>query len=157
MILTTHILSGAVLGANVKNPYAVAGLAVAVHFALDLLPHGDYLNKKSKLKEFWKVGIDLAIGFFILTSIFFVRGFAPTENLNINNIIIGIFFSLLPDGTTFLYWKMGVKFLKPIYDFHQKIHHVQFPDNAPEREFRLKNNLWDILISFVSIVALILI
>lgn len=152
MILTTHILSGAVLGANVKNPYAVAGLAIALHFALDLLPHGDYLNKKSSLKEFWKVALDLAIGLFIVAAIFYSHGSASTADLR--NIIIGIFFSLLPDGTTFLYWRMGMKFLKPIKRFHEKLHF--YPEFSPKSEFRLKNNLFDILISTVSILALLI-
>lgn len=151
MILTTHILSGAVLGANIENPYAVAGLAVAVHFILDILPHGDYLNKKSKLREFWKVALDLTIGLGAIYAIFFVRGFTSTADLR--NIIVGIFFSLLPDGTTFLYWRMGMKFLKPIKTFHEKLHF--YPEFSPESEFRLKNNLFDILISLISLITLI--
>lgn len=151
MILTTHILSGAVLGANVQNPYAVAGLAVTVHFLLDLLPHGDYLNKKSGWKEFWKVALDLAIGLVTVAAILFCRCPTPT---NIFNIAIGIFLSLLPDGTTLLYM-MGIKFLKPIYNFHQKLHLIHYPDFAPERRFKLKNNLWDIFISLISLITLI--
>lgn len=150
MILTTHILTGAVLGANIQNPYAVAGLAVAVHFLLDLVPHGDYLNKKSSLKEFWKVALDLAIGLGTVAAILFFRCPTPT---NIFNICIGIFFSLLPDGTTFLYWKMGMKFLKPIKRFHEKLHY--YPEFSPESKFRLKNNLFDIFISLVSLISLI--
>jgi len=149
MILTTHILSGAVLGANVQNPYAVAGLSVAVHFALDLLPHGDYLDKKSSFKEFWKVAMDLAIGLGAVAAILFFRG--PTSNNNLN-IAIGIFFSLLPDGTTLLYM-MGMKFLRPIKKFHEKMHF--YPDFSPERRFKLKNNLFDILISLISLITLI--
>lgn len=152
MILTAHILTGAVLGANIQNPYAVAGLAVAVHFALDLLPHGDYLNKKSKLREFWKVALDLAIGLGTVAAILFFRDPTPKD---ISNIAIGIFFSLLPDGTTVLYWNMGIKFFKPIYNFHQKLHLVHYPDFAPERRFKLKNNLFDIFISLVAIVTLL--
>jgi hypothetical protein len=151
MILTTHILSGAVIGANVQNPYAVAGLAVALHFALDILPHGDYLNKKSKLHEFWKVAIDLVVGLGTVYAIFFLRDGASTADLQ--NIAIGIFFSLLPDGTTFLYWKMGIRFLKPIKMFHEKLHF--YPEFSPESEFRVKNNLFDILISLAAVVMLI--
>jgi hypothetical protein len=153
MILTTHILAGATVGANVQNPYAVAGLAVAMHFTLDLLPHGDYLDKKSKLREFWKVVLDLAIGLGAVAAILFFRG--ETSTADLRNIIIGIFFSLLPDGTTFLYWKMGVKFLRPIYNFHQKLHLMHYPDFAPERRFKLKNNLFDILVSLISLITLI--
>lgn len=150
MVLTTHILSGAVLGANVQNPYAVAGLSIAVHFLLDLVPHGDYLNKKSKLREFWKVALDLAIGLGIVFWVFSFENIGDPTTLR--NIAIGIFFSLLPDGTTFLYWKIGMKFLKPVYLFHQKLHRA--PDFSPKRQFRLKNNFFDILISLLSLIVL---
>jgi len=153
MILTTHILSGALVGAEVKNPYAVAGIAIAVHFLLDMLPHGDYLNKKSSYRDFWKVGVDLVIGFGLIATVLFRRGETSTDVLYIRNVAIGIFFSLLPDGTTFLYWKMGVKFLAPLKRFHEKLHY--YPDFSPGRQFRLKNNLWDILISVASLTILI--
>jgi len=149
MILTTHILTGALLGREINNPYAVAGLALASHFVLDLLPHGDYLNKKSSFKEFWKVGIDLAVGLGAVAAIFF---FSDPTPKNIFNICIGVFFSLLPDGTTFLYWKMGMKFLKPLKKFHEKLHY--YPDFSPKRQFRFKNNLFDIAISLVALVTL---
>jgi hypothetical protein len=151
MILTTHILAGAVIGRAIQNPYEVAGLAIAVHFALDLFPHGDYLNKKSSFKEFWKVAIDLTIGLGAVYAIFFSRDIASAENLR--NIVIGIFFSLLPDGTTIMYWKMGMKFLKPLKKFHEKLHY--YPDFSPKRQFRLKNNLLDIAISLVALLTLI--
>ncbi|HLM84445.1 MAG TPA: hypothetical protein VK254_04540 [Candidatus Bathyarchaeia archaeon] len=154
MILTTHILSGALVGAEIKNPYAVAGLAVGLHFVLDILPHGDYLDKKSGWREFWKVALDLAIGLGLIAALFFRRGETPFDFLYLRNIWIGIFFSLLPDGTTLLYWKMGMKFLKPIYVFHQKLHRAS--DFSPERKFSFRNNPWDILISLASIFALII-
>ena len=153
MILTTHILAGALIGREIKNPYEIAGLAVAVHFALDLLPHGDYLNKKSKLREFWKVAVDLAVGLGTVAAIFFLRDPISNNALYMQNIAIGVFFSLLPDGTTLLYWKMGMKFLKPIKKFHEKLH--RHPEFSPESEFRLKNNFLDILISLISLFALI--
>jgi hypothetical protein len=151
MILTTHILAGAVLGKEINNPYAVAGLAIAVHFLMDLVPHGDYLNKKSKMREFWKVAFDLAVGLGTVVAILFFRGEPSVANLR--GIAIGIFFSLLPDGTTLLYWKMGMKFLKPIKMFHEKMHF--YPDFSSKREFRLKNNLFDILVSLTAVTTLI--
>jgi hypothetical protein len=151
MILTTHILAGALLGREINNPYAVAGLAVAMHFTLDLLPHGDYLNKKSGFRDFWKVALDIAIGLGTVYAIFFLR--SATSTANLENIIIGIFFSLLPDGTTFLYWKMGVKFLKPIKKFHEKLHY--YPEFSPGSKFRLRNNLLDIFISLAAVIMLI--
>jgi hypothetical protein len=151
MILTTHILSGAALGANVKNPYAVAGLSIVLHFLLDTLPHGDYLNKKSRLREFWKVAVDLAVGFGLVFWAISLKGITSPDILR--NIIIGIFFSLLPDGTTLLYIWMKMKFLKPVKDFHERLH--LFSNGAPERKFRLKNNLLDIFISLASLLLLL--
>ena len=153
MILTTHILSGALIGAEIKNPFYVAVISIIVHFFLDLFPHGDYLNKKSRLRDFWKVGVDLLFGFLL---IFFVIHFKKiSDPLILRNIYIAIFFSLLPDATTFSYLWLKMKFLKPIYDFHQKLHHIHYPDFAPEREFRLKNNLWDIIISLISLILFV--
>jgi hypothetical protein len=150
MILTTHILSGAALGANIQNPWLVAGLSTILHFILDLFPHGDYLNQKSTWRDFWKVIIDLAFGLGIVFIIILFRDPAPQTILN---IAIGIFFSLLPDGTTFLYLFMKMKFIKPLKTFHENLHY--YKNGAPEREFRLKNNLGDIFISLVSLIILI--
>ncbi len=153
MILTTHILSGALIGAEIKNPFYVAVVSVIVHFLLDLFPHGDYLNKKSTWRDGWKTVTDLAFGFTLLAAAIFIRGETSNNGLYIMNIGIGVLFSLLPDGITLFYWKMGMKFLRPVYDFHQKLHRA--PDFSPEREFRLKNNLWDIFISLISLIILI--
>jgi len=46
-----------------------------------------------------------------------------------------------------------VKFLKPIYVFHQKLHRA--PDFSPKRKFCFKNNFLDILISLISLATLI--
>ena len=151
MILTTHILSGAALGANIQNPYAVAALSIVLHFLLDILPHGDYLNKKSRLWEFWKVAVDLAFGFALIGGIIFFRSI--TDESTLRNISVGIFFSLLPDGATFLYFWMKMKFLKPIKNFHEKLH--CYKNGAPEREFRLENNLFDIFFTLASLLLLL--
>jgi hypothetical protein len=153
MILTTHILSGALIGAKIKNPFYIAVISIAVHFVMDTFPHGDYLNEKSKLKEFWKVAIDLAIGLGLVFSVLFIRG-DLSNPVFLENIAIGIFFSLFPDGTTFLYSWMKLKFLRPIKHFHEKLHF--HPALTPEREFRLKNNLWDIIISLATLLLLII-
>ena len=150
MILTTHLLSGAALGANIKNPWLVVILSLILHFILDTLPHGDYLNQKSSWRDFWKVIIDLALGLGIVFIIILSRDPALQTILN---IAIGIFFSLLPDGTTFLYFFMKMKFIKPLKTFHENLHY--YKNGAPEREFCFKNNLWDIFISLISLLILI--
>jgi len=153
MVLTPHILSGAALGANVQSPWAVAVFSIILHFLLDTLPHGDYLNKKSRLGEFWKVAVDLTLGFALVAGALTFKGITD-ENM-LRNVALGILFSLLPDGTTFLYIWMKMKSLSPIKKFHEKLHY--HPDFSPKRQFRFKNNLWDILISFTSLLILLLI
>src|SRR4030042_3369309 len=145
MILTTHILTGAALGASAKNPYAIAGLSIVLHFLLDFFPHGDYLNKKTRFREIWKGLLDFFAGIFVVAAIVYFRQDFRNEALLVN-ILTGVFFSLLPDFTTFLYLFLGMKFVKPIYNLHQKLHLLHYPDFAPEREFSFKNNLWDILV-----------
>lgn len=39
MLVTNHVLSGAVLGAAVRNPWLAFPLGVASHFVLDATPH----------------------------------------------------------------------------------------------------------------------
>jgi hypothetical protein len=151
MIFTTHILSGAAIGAEVKNPYAVAGLAVVLHFLLDMIPHGDYVNEKSTLKDWWKEAISFSTGIFLLSIVFAVRGIPDWPTLR--NIGIGIFFSLLPDATHFMYRFMGMKFLRPIKDFHEGLHY--WPNRSPHREFRLKNEYWEIAVILISLISLL--
>ncbi|MDD5489723.1 MAG: hypothetical protein PHP25_03550 [Candidatus Moranbacteria bacterium] len=152
MILTTHILSGAALGANVENPWAVAVLSVVLHFVLDTLPHGDYLNRKSSILEFWKVLVDIAISILILIGIVNCCR-QMSDPITTRNIFIGIFFSLLPDGTTFMYCHLGMKFLKPVKKFHEYLHF--YKNGAPQRQFSLRNNLFDILVSLISLMFLV--
>ena len=39
MLLTNHVLSGALIGALVRRPAPAFALGVASHFALDTVPH----------------------------------------------------------------------------------------------------------------------
>lgn len=148
MILTTHILSGALIGAKIRNPFLIAAISIVVHFLLDMLPHGDYLNKKSRIREFWKVAIDLGIGLGVVLAMLY--RYPPLDEIS---IAIGIFFSLLPDATTFLYLWMRMEFFQSLKKFHEGLHRYQ--NGAPEREFHLKNNLWDIIISLASLFLLL--
>ncbi len=115
MVLTPHILAGAVIGAEVKNIWVVLGLGLASHYLMDALPHWDYsveLNLK-KIKDMAKIGLDLLIG---LTIVFVVA--EPLDWY----LAAGIFFALLPDLIQFLYLGFGLDFLKPLTRFHRWIH-----------------------------------
>jgi hypothetical protein len=51
VLLTNHVLSGALIGALVRRPAPAFAVAVASHFALDALPHwGDWGSKRRFLQ-----------------------------------------------------------------------------------------------------------
>lgn len=54
MLVTNHVLSGAVIGAVVRSPWVAFPLGVASHFALDATPHW---GKWSDDTEFMRVAV----------------------------------------------------------------------------------------------------
>lgn len=151
MILATHALAGAAIGKHIENPWLVVVLSIFLHFVLDTFRHGEYLNQNSKMREFWKVILDLAIGLTIISIIIFFSDFSQA---NMKNVLLGVFFSLLPDFLTLLNWKLGVKFLKKYYDFHNWLH--KYPRFSKERDFNLRNGINDIIFSLAAIIFLLL-
>lgn len=154
MILTTHALTGAVIGKNVDNVWLIILSAILFHFIFDSLPHGEYIetiNKKSNIKNtWWKVGLDLSLGLSIIFAFIFWSNF---DSIKIRNILIGSFFSMFPDFLTFLYWKFNFKFLEKIYEFNLWIHHIFF--RSQDRKWNFRNAINDILVCFISILLLV--
>jgi len=151
MILTTHALTGAVIGKNVENIWLVIILSLASHYILDFFRHGEYLNRKSKWSDFWKVSVDLITGGIMILALIELRNIPSSVQIN---MFWGAFFSMLPDFLTLLYWKFGVNFLKKLFNFHAWIH--RYPPLAPEREWKPRNVINDIIISIVAILFLLL-
>ena len=151
MTLTTHVLTGAVIGTELNNPYAIAATSLAVHFLIDSIPHADYIHKKSTLKDSWKIILDLAVGLLLIGALFAIKS---TANLPVKNILIAIFFSLLPDLITFFYCHLKMKFLRPIKIFHENIHF--YKNSSPKRQFNFKNSYLEIIISIASLGILFL-
>lgn len=153
MILVTHILAGAVIGENLDNPWLIIPTAILGHFALDALPHGEYINSFKKKLTFkntwWKVGLDLLSGLLIVFLFIFLSGFTVVK---IENILIGVFFSILPDFLNLLYWKFGFKFLEKIHNFHHWIHRSS--QNMKNNNWNLQNAKNDIIISIIAITLL---
>lgn len=150
MILATHELVGAAIGEKIHNPWLIIVLSLAMHFALDTFRHGEYLGQKPTIKNtLWKVSLDLTVGLAII--IFYISIKHPGPSI-IGNIFLGAFFSIFPDGLTFLYWKANAKFFKKIIYFHSWIHRYSLP--SPECEWTLRNSLNDIIFSLIAIVIL---
>lgn len=151
MILTTHALAGAVIGKNIDNPWLIIALSLFLHYILDIFRHGEYLDGNSRWRDFWKVGLDLAAGGFIIAAVIVYQDIPPAI---IFHILLGMFFSMFPDLLTLLHWKMGMKFLGPFYAFHLWCH--RYPPLAPERKWNLRNTANDIVISVISLLLLFL-
>ncbi|MCX6762927.1 MAG: hypothetical protein NT093_04070 [Candidatus Moranbacteria bacterium] len=151
MTLATHIITGTVIGTKLNNPLAIASAAIVFHFLLDALPHGDYVNEKSTLRDWWKEAISLSIG--LSVAFFSIAAHGIPEWAILKNILIAIFFSLLPDATHFMYRFMKMNFLRPIKNFHESLHY--YPNGSPQREFRLKNEYWEIGIALISVLILL--
>jgi hypothetical protein len=154
MILATHTLAGAVIGKNIQNPWIIAVLSLIFHYILDTVKHGEYVETfDSKVgfgNTWWKVLLDLSSGFSILLAILlYLRPDAAT----VRNIFIGSFFSMLPDFFTFIYWGTRWKFFEKLYKFHTYCHRL--PRFSPERQWKLSNETYEIIIGLTAIVILL--
>jgi hypothetical protein len=156
MILTTHALTGAVIGKYIDNPAIIIATSLGIHFMMDTLRHGEYFNSRTATikNTWWKIAIDLTVG---LSAIFlFILVKHPGVRL-IQNIFIASFTSLLPDGLTLIYWKYPkIKILAIIKDFHGWAHcYGRSPRFSPERQWTWRNAVNDIVISAVALFSLI--
>jgi hypothetical protein len=151
MILITHALVGAALGKQLRNPFIIVPLGIALHYCLDTFRHGEYLNRKSTFRNTtWKVALDLFSGLAILA---FYLKFSHVSQVTTRNILLGTFFSMFPDLLTVLYWKFNFNFLKKIYEFHEWIH--PYPKGDRRYDWNLRNNLNDIIFSLIAIILLL--
>ena len=154
MILATHALTGAVLGRFISNPWILIPVAIASHFALDNLRHGEYVESFDSRTAFrntwWKIALDISIAGALLGLVFYFKFPGLTVG---RNMLLGGFFSTLPDLLTVLFWKFRWSWLSPIYNFHAGIMH-RYPRFSPEREWNLRNAWNDIAISALSILIL---
>ncbi len=157
MILTTHALTGAVIGKNIENPWLVIILSLVIHYAMDSFRHGEYFDDRiATVKDtWWKVTSDLLIGFFIIFLIFY---FQKSDFLTVRNVFIGVFFSIVPDFITLMYWTFKKnKFLAKIKAFHSWAHrYSKFPKYSKERQWTFHNVINDIIISTFAVIMLLL-
>ena len=122
-----------------------------VHFFLDTFRHGEYFDSRTATVKStaWKVLLDLSVGGSVILAYFI---FTKPPSLVISNMLIGAFFSMLPDLITVIYWKFHSKLLKRIIRFHMFCHrYTRFPQFSPERQWTLRNATNDILFSLLAI------
>jgi len=156
MILATHALVGAAIGKNIENPYLVILLSLIVHFLLDSFRHGEYFDSRiATIKDTtWKILLDLSTAGIVL--LFFALSAHPNFS-TARNILLGAFFSMLPDFFTVLFWKFHWKILAEIKKFHSFCHrYSRFSKFSLERQWTLRNATNDIFFSILAIFLLFL-
>lgn len=151
MILTPHLLLGAVIASRIEYiPLAII-LAFLSHYLLDLIPHIEYsienIEKKQwqkSLPDFLKVFLDFSLG--ILLILIFSNPPAGGQPI----IFICVFFAILPDGLTLLNYFFSNKILKiHRYIHHKKIHFLR--NKKISFHWRVLSQL---LVVFISILLL---
>lgn len=117
MLLFAHIITGAVIGQELKNPVIISGLAFTSHFALDMIPHWNYdVPKKLDWWEYGKVTPD-----FIASSAIYLAYIYSQPQLWLA-VSLGVFFAALPDFLTLgKYVPFLNRFLKPVNFIHDKL------------------------------------
>lgn len=155
MILTTHALTGAVIGKNINNIWLVIILSIVIHFIMDAFRHGEYVEvfdgKVTIWNSAWKTILDLIVGFSII--LFFIK-FQNLDAIEIRYMVIGALSSVFPDFITLLYWKFRWPFLGKYYAFHTWFH--KYPRHALERQWNMRNAVNDMVISTLAIILLFL-
>jgi len=115
MLLTVHVIAGAVVGVAVQNPIFSAPIAFATHLLLDSVPHWNYpVPKQKNFLSFWQsFGPDMVAT--VATSIGIIIWFWSFWPL----VVWGIGWACLPDFLT-LYQKTKPwsRWLKKYYTLH---------------------------------------
>lgn len=123
MILSPHMIAGSAIASRIESYSLILILGVLVHFALDMLPHWDYLefdlNKISAAKYrifLVEVATDILAGIILIWLIFGLSSWQI--------IFWGAFCGALPDGMVFLNHLTKQKFLTLVKfkKFHDSIH-----------------------------------
>jgi hypothetical protein len=128
MLVTNHVLSGAVLGAALARPLPAFALGVASHFALDAIPHWGQWGDD---EVFFKVAV--ADGLTGLAAMAVLTRLAATQGPPrlAASVLAGMAGAALPDLDKPADLLLGhTLWPAPVNDFH---HGIQ--DEAPQRFF----------------------
>lgn len=169
MLLTPHIIAATAIANQTQNIWLVGILSVASHYLLDALPHTEYnvrilkretrdsesekiissggeISKAKSLARI-KVYLDFLVGITVSSILAYKNNF-------FNLIIPIIFFSTLPDGLLYLYWRYPQsKLLAKLRQFHRLVHinHNKVKSKWLEIGFQILVILFSLLIIILKI------
>jgi hypothetical protein len=125
MFLTTHVLTGGLIGLKVQDPALEAVTAFSSHIILDSLPHfgwdklGDNFTKNRALFAIGLFDASLALTSYIVLVLRFPDQWP--------HITIGMFFAALPDLIYIPRDFLGILIGKRFYKFHGNVQWGEFP------------------------------
>lgn len=133
MFITIHAATGALVGTQIANPILSFLINFALHFVMDIIPHGDKelgkrffgllnkkLNEEEKIKSLAVYGlIDYIVLVFFLLFMFKNFTFAKDDG-----VIWGIVGGIIPDLLVASYVLTKSKKIKWFFDFHKWNHHL---------------------------------
>lgn len=124
MVLTPHILAGAVVAVKIQNPAIGLPLAFLSHFLLDALPHREYsiaglTRPKSRnfAKSAGKVLVDASLGLGLVV-------FAAPSDINFLYLAGAMILAVLPDFFQFL-TLIKPRYLKKFNYWHCDVIHIK--------------------------------
>jgi len=122
MILSTHFITGAAVASCTDSLLLIVILPLMLHFILDIIPHWEYMENTSELKnKIPHIMIDALAGPAIVLP-FLIWKFG----INYPTIIwlfVGGTISVIPDGLSLLHVLFPKnKPLKQIFSFHGTVH-----------------------------------
>lgn len=122
MLVTNHVLSGAVIGALAREPLVALPLGVGSHFALDSLPHWGQWGSRER---FLRIAVaDGLTGLAVMGAACAVAG--KGRRLG---VLAGMVGAALPDlDKPAKVWFGRTLWPAPVRDFHRRIQ-----DEAPDR------------------------
>ena len=127
MLLTNHVLSGALIGALTRRPGLAFTVGVASHFVLDAVPHWGRLDRRRFLR------VAVADGLVSLAATGAVAALSPPERRPA--VVAGMAGAALPDlDKPFHLWLGRSPFPRAVIRFHNRIQH-EAPGRAPMEVF----------------------
>lgn len=124
MTLTAHAAIGAVIGEAVGNPLLGFVIAIAVHFLIDIIPHGDnFLSNNYRILKRHRRQAVAYVTTDAICAILFVLFIVNVRDVAlIRSISLGIVGSVLPDLLVGLYDITKVKYLRWFFNLHFTFH-----------------------------------
>lgn len=146
MTATGHALVATLLVAKITNPYIVLPLALASHFACDIIPHWDpatHRREKTKQALFYEAAIDVTLS--IIASYVLYHSILGQSNYIL--LYVAVFLSQLPDWITAPYLMLNPK--NPLVSWSKHMYRVQHELNS-----RVQSPFWGILTQVGTILVL---